>query len=166
MSSVNKIIGVVLIMTLGLLVLAIFLPSKQRSFATLRIDTSLNSAYQEVVNTKKWNSWNAFICSNVKLYVKDSVLKLDNLEGDISSVQIVKCINNSILNTKINIGNRHVLNGSWKFREEEGFVRVTWIIETDNLSYPSGKIMGLFFGPFIHSIQAKSLENIKENLIK
>lgn len=147
MKYINKVIGVVVVLVSSMLVLAIFLPVKQTSFATIKLDVPVSDAFSQVKNLKNRKSWNPFM--------KGDKEKLNHLD-------IISIVNNKQIDTKIDLGNNRFINGQWIFKREEGLTCMCWKIEVNNLSYPVGRLMGLFFEPMIKPVQKEVLLKIEK----
>ncbi len=156
----QKIMGIFILSLAFILVFALVIPSSQTVHTTIRFKTNHQLAFEQVHNLNNWKHW--YPCEFKSTILSDSEIRWNNETKKNILTKIIHSKKNENINTLITLSNGHQLYGEWTFKEEEGDIRITWDMEVKHLSYPIGKIMGLFLEPSIKSYMNQGLQQIKK----
>ena len=169
--KVLKIFGfIILIVVLLVLISGFFLPKSITMGESIMIDAPEEMIFNQVNNLQNWKDWSPF--------EEDDSTMISTYEGPEAGVGakhnwISKIQENGSLTiaesdpyhkiiTKLDFMENGTGTGTWSFNEKDDSINVTWQMEMTELSYPFGRIMGLFMPGMMEPYFKKGLKNLKK----
>ncbi|MBN2669562.1 MAG: SRPBCC family protein [Bacteroidales bacterium] len=169
MKFLSRILSAILVIIATLLVIAVFLPSKQTLVASIEINASSDKVFDQVNTLKNWSNWSPFQENDSSMTVSfegnesgvGAIQKWSSPRGDKGIMEIlISEKNNSIVN-KIAFEGAGQATGEWIFNLNVDKTNVKWSLTLEDLSYPVGRFMGLFAEAMMQPVLMKGLKNLQ-----
>lgn len=170
MKFLKGLIIALLIIIIAILVVAFFLPSKRHIEESIYIKSPAKHIYEQVVIMKNWKKWSPFSETDtaMKTYYDGppqgvgAIMKWESKKQGDGIMTILETEKDKNIKLKLEFEGQGVSHSEWIFTEEKDSTKVAWNMDIENLTYPLGRILGIFMPGAIHKAFHKGLENLKK----
>ena len=159
-----------ILVSIVLLIVAGVLPSNYKISRTETIQAPINVVYSNVVDLKKWKSWDSSIASdpgaeNNFLGPKRGLNQKHEWNGTkvgVGEQTIKDAVENETIETELILYSPFSMRakGNWVFIKADDGVHVTWSVEGE-LSYPFKRFLGLTLDGRLGTNFEKGLQKLK-----
>ncbi len=173
MKTIKILVSIILIAIIGALIWAFFLPADVHIEEKTVINAPMERVFSQVNNFHNWKNWAPWQDSvyhtkyeGPQMGVGSKMLWTDEKEG--RSVQtIVESKYGEKVVTELVFGHQEdPAKATFKFKETEKGVEVSWIMDVKNLPYPFGRFVGYMINKGASFNFKKGLDKMKESVEK
>lgn len=173
MRILKKIFSTLAWLVLGLMALALLLPSIYHVERSIVIDRPPSHVYAQIARLQNWTNWNPWTSMD-----PDAKTSISGIQGEVGSswswdgeilgkgsLTIVDLVPDRAVRSKLVFREPREMEADdlWEFKPEGRATRVVWTSE-GHLSYPIGRYIGLFMDRMMGPDLEQGLYNLKSHL--
>lgn len=162
--------GVAGIILLGvILIVGLFAPGHVEMKGTALINAPDSIVFDQVNNLKHWESWSPFLEADTTMRnqyhgpddgVGAQMIWESRTSGD-GMMIITQSEPYRTITMRLDFMKDGLALSEWSFAPNSNGVEVTWTTTVDDLSYPMGRIMGLFMNKMMQSYYKNGFKNLE-----
>jgi Polyketide cyclase / dehydrase and lipid transport len=158
---------VLIIVVIGLIV-AIVLPSEYRIERSIVINAPVEVVYEQIADLQNWNNWGPWVkmeqevAGNISTPSRGVGAHMD-WDGDTigsGSIDVLEMVELVSMRSKLTFDEDQFSDDVWEFEVVPEGTKATWAAEGE-LSYPVGRLFGLFLESMLGDMYEEGLASLK-----
>ena len=167
--KILKWVGLVLIGAIAVILLVgLFSPKTVVMARSTTIAATPEIVFEQVNNLHRWSHWSPFVAKDPTMEVQvhgpaegvGSQMLWQNQKGESGMMIITASKPNRYIAVNLDFEADGLATGSWTFSPAAGGTVVTWSTTVTDLSYPLGRVMGLFMNSMMQPYYKLGFERL------